>query len=162
MDINNYFKNIAISHIDILHTEENKSFFREYSSATIILDSTFHNNLRYAGNNVLISQFNDDSQLPTPASDFNRNSESGSLYVLSRIIDKDTEAARLKAKELRDDILAKIKQDVRNNNGFEPHFVFDNISSHTIGRIADNFFAIIINFSFSNKFANTYNSEKWT
>lgn len=160
MDLNNYFKDIAETHTDILHTEEKPSFFREYSSARVLLDNTFHANLRYAGDNVLVAQFNDDGQIPPPQDDFNRDRRSGSLFILSRIKDKDKEAARLKAIEIRNDILAKFYQDARTKL-IPKQFVINDIGTTTIGQMADNFFGIMLTFSFSDKYLYAYNSEKW-
>ncbi len=161
MNLNNYFKNIAVSHTEILHSEENKAFFREYASARIILDTDFHKNLRNCGNNILISQFNDDSQLPVPSNDFGRESPSGTLYILSRIFDNDMDAAKGKAKELRNDIYAKMKYDLQ-ERVLPKSFLISNMSSQTIGRIADNFFGIAIHISFSDKYVAPYTQNKWT
>lgn len=160
MDLNIYFKQLAIEHQSVLHTEEKKAFFREYASARILLDTDFHKNLRACGNNVIISQFNDDGPLPVPANDFSREEMIGTLYIFSRIIDANMEAARLVTKSLRNDIYSRIKHDM-SEQVIERNFVINQMASTTIGRVADNFYGIAINISYSQKFTAPYDAAKW-
>jgi len=160
MDLNNYFRTLAEEHILIAHTEEKPTFFREYASARILLDTDFHNNLRKAGDNVLVSQFNDDGNLPLPMNDRFRENPIGSVYIFTRIKTEGIEAARLVAKSIRDDIFARIDHDIRENN-IQRDFVINQISPVTIGRVADNFFGIVINISYSQRYKPGYDANKW-
>lgn len=162
MDLNNYFKTIATEHIDILHDDlaDNKGYFRSYSSATILLDNEFHKKLRWVKDNAIISQFNDDAQLPTPDNDFPWQTPSGTLYVLSRIIDSDVETARLKAVEIRNDIISRIKYDAGNNTIYKS-LQLSSIQSQSVGRIADNFYCVALFISFNEVYKNPYNANKW-
>lgn len=159
--MNTYFENLAKSNTDFAHGQENKAFFREFSSARIMLDSDFHNNLSFCGKNILISQFNDDSQLPPPQNDFPREQATGAIYILTRIFDNDMEQARIKAIRLRDDIYAKIKKDTQ-ENVFTKGLVFGQMSSQTIGRVADNFFGIVVFMSYNTRYSISYDALKWT
>lgn len=162
MDLNSYFKTLAQEHQDILHVdgEDTKAYFRSYSFSTIMLDNEFHKNLRYAKNNILISQFNDDSALPVPQNDYKRQNPSGSLFILSRIIDTDIDSAQKKAIEIRDDIYSRINRDMREGTILRG-FQIENINSQTIGRIADNFFGVLMLFTLSESYNATYDQEKW-
>lgn len=161
MDLNAYFLEIATSHTDLAHCQTTKAYFREFTSARILFDSDFHKNLRFAANNLLISQFNNDSALPVPGNDFKRQHPTGSLYILSRIINNDTESARQKTSEICNDILSKIDYDTR--HGILPKdFMVKNYQVHTIGRMADNFFGIVLFIGYSENYSAPYNASKWT
>lgn len=162
MDLNDYFKTLAEEHIDIMHSDadESKGYFRSYSSSTIFLDNEFHKNLRWAKDSLIISQFNDDGQLPIPSNDFPWQGPTGTVYILSRIIDTNTEAAMLKAIELRNDIVSRINYDARNGN-IAKTFQLTGIQSQSVGRIADNFYGIAVLISYSETYKNPYNADKW-
>jgi len=160
MDINSYFYNLATEHVLLNHSPESKSFFRSYSSATVLLDNEFHKNLRYATNNVLISQFNGDASLPVPSEDFPRQSVNGTLFILSRIADGVSESARIRATGLRDDILARLRKDMREET-ISRHFQITAIQSQTIGRIADNFYAIALFIAYQDKYIIEYDQNIW-
>jgi len=163
MDLNSYFEQLAIEHNEIQHTSEKPAFFREYASARILLDTNFHKNLRNCGNNILISQFNDDGNLPVPTNDFNRENPIGTLYIFSRILASEIEDARLTAKGIRDDIYARLKRDMRSQDDiFERGFQIEQISPVTIGRVADNFYGMSLNISYSQKYTAVYDESKWT
>jgi len=162
MDLNAYFKTLAEQHVDILHNddEENKGYFRSFSSSVVLLDNNFHANLRFAKANVLISQFNQDGQIPIPADDFPRPNPDGTLYILSKIIDGYVEAARVKAIEIRDDIVARIKVEMRNNT-LAKNFMVESMQSQSIGRIANDYYSIAMFISYTERDTTVYNSEKW-
>jgi hypothetical protein len=162
MELNDYFKTLAEEHVDILHSDadDNKGYFRSYASATILLDNEFHKNLRWVKQNCLISQFNDDGQIPVPSDDFPRQQPNGTLYILSRIIDGNAESARLKAIEIRNDIYARLSFDSRNGL-IEKNFQVSAIQSTSIGRVADNFYGLAVFINYNNKFSVPYNVAKW-
>lgn len=162
MDLNSYFKTIAEEHVDILHNEDDtvKAYFRSYSSATILLDNEFHKNLRYSKDNILISQFNNDGGLPLPSNDFPWSEPNGTLFILSRIIDTNIEAAISKAIEIRNDILARYKQDLKDGQ-IDLNFMISSVQSQSIGRIADNYYGIALFISYSETYKNTYDITKW-
>jgi len=160
MDLNDYFKTLAEEHVDILHTDEHKGYFRSYSSSFVLLDNEFNKNLRVLENNVLISQFNQDAQLPTPMDDFARQNPNGTLYILSRIKDVNYENARLKAIELREDIIARLKYEMR-NGALAKQFQITAINSQTIGRVADNFYGIALFIAYEEKYESNYDVDKW-
>jgi len=160
MDLNEYFQQLATEHTDIQHTAEKPAFFREYASSRILLDTDFHNNLRNSGDNVLISQFNDDGILPAPMDDFMMEQPTGTLYILCRIKETGKEAARLKAKEIRNDIYARIRREKR-QGALLKDFNITSISPVTIGLVASNFYGVAINISYTQRFEASYDAEKW-
>jgi hypothetical protein len=163
MDLNAYFKQLAEEHAEILHSDnaETKGYFRAFNSSSIFIDGEIKDNLRYLSTNAIISQFNEDSSLPVPSNDYNRQTPSGSLFILSRIKDADIESARAKAIEIRNDIYARLKKDMRDGTILKG-FQIESIQSSSIGRIASNLYGIVLFFSFTEHFAAPYNADKWT
>lgn len=158
--MNNYFKNIAITHKSILHTEEQPAFFREYSSAKILLsNSDFLVKLRKAKEVVLISQFN--GNIRGSGIDNNTADESGSIFLLQRINVTDyagIDSARINLMEIWNDILSKMKKDIREQNLLLFNFSWQ---VTPIGAIGDNYYGIAVIMSYKKKLCATYNSDRW-
>jgi hypothetical protein len=95
-----------------------------------------------------------------PSEDFPRQSVNGTLFILSRIADGVSESARIRATGLRDDILARLRKDMREET-ISRHFQITAIQSQTIGRIADNFYAIALFIAYQDKYIIEYDQNIW-
>jgi len=162
-DPNQYFKQIAESHKEIQHTELAPAFFREYSSSKVLFDnSEFLSKMRYVKRIGIVSQFNNDSNFFGPHADAHFKSISGAVYVIMKVIDKDFQEVQNKTKEIINDIFCKLEND--SEQGLisqEINIKLNDISFHTLGLIADNYYGAVMFINFFQPFCQTYNPDKW-
>ncbi len=159
-DPNNYFKNIAISHIDIKHTEEKPAFFREYSSAKILINnSDLLEKMRYASNIILVSQFNGEKKFADTL-DNNSKTYIGSVFLLKKIIKQvDIDVIRNELSNVWEDIFARIKKEIRTGQ-----LKIGEVEAQQtpVGAITDNYYGIAVFFSYTEINCHSYNKNKWT
>lgn len=111
---NSYFKQLAIEHVDIKHTDEKPAYFREYSSMRILFNnSDFLDQMRYANRTALVSQFNGDGGI-SGKPDSKVQTYTGSIYIITRIIDKDKDEAFALTTKILQDIFARMQEDLDN------------------------------------------------
>lgn len=140
---NDYFKQLAIQHVELQHTEEEPAFFREYSSAKILLHySDFLDNMRYNKRNVLISQFNYESNIGGQNSDSKIDIPTGSIYVIRKKQHEEgneTGDEVLKAtRQIIEDIVLRLQHDSEQGN-FPVSIDMNNIRIVSMGEIADGY-----------------------
>ena len=157
-----YFKNIAIAHKQILHTDDKPAFFREFSSSRVILDnSDLLQKMRTAADIVMVSQFNGNTNY-NDGIDNNARTHIGSIFLIKKVKVTDYDAIEVSREELSviwEDIYAKIKKDVRTNV-----LKIFNVSAQktSIGAIADNYYGISVFFSYSEVICHKYSDDVWT
>jgi len=147
MNPNDYFKEIAIAHKDIAHTDEAPAYFREYSSANILFGiSDFINKLRYTKSTALISQFNKDGNYFGPNTDQFAKDNTGTIYIIKKVDSKSIGIAYDETYEIWKDILTKIRKDEDEGLFLERKidFRYKQAYVHSLGMIADGFFGIAI------------------
>jgi len=160
-DPNEYFKKIAIEHKDIAHTEDAPAFFREYSSIRILFDnSDFLDKMRYAKRFVLVSQFNKDGSITGKTADNKFRVYTGSIFLISRIIDKTIDKAFDDTNEVLEDIISRIEFDMDNEN-IPLTFRLNDIAIHNIGEIADGYYGIMALLSYFEPTCTEFNAAKW-
>jgi len=160
-DPNEYFKQIAISHKDIAHTDEEPAYFREYSSIKILFDnSDFLDKMRYAKRFALVSQFNKDGNYTGKTADNKFRIYTGAIYLITRIIDKTIDEAFEATNSVLEDIIARMEYDMDNEN-IPFTFRLNEIAVHNIGEIADGYYGLTAFMSYLEPACTDYNPEKW-
>jgi len=156
---NDYFKEIAIHHILLQHTEAKPAFFREFSSSRILIDnSDFLLKMRKSGDNILVSIFNGEKRY---AEDIDNNTRinTGSILLLKKVKDiTGVDAAREELDGIWEDINAKIKQDIRTSAiqlfGYSAQAV-------PIGMIGDSYFGLAFFISYADVYCHFPNTARW-
>jgi hypothetical protein len=158
---NDYFKKIAISHVDIAHTDDKPAYFREFSSVKILFNnSDFLDKMRYAKRFALVSQFNKDGNYSGPNSDSLFRNYTGAIYLISRIIDKTIDQAFTDTNRVLDDIIAKIGNDM-DTEQIPFTFRLNEISVHSLGEIADGYYGLVAFLSYIEPSCNVFDAAKW-
>lgn len=164
-DIVTYFKNIAISHVDLAHTDENPAFFREYSSARVVFEtSDFFKDQASHGEKIMILQSNDDGGTTGPHADSNLMNRNFAVWLLTKVEHNnftEVDTAKAELQELFDDIYTKIRKD-RNEETIPRQLNKNNIQLNSIGPIGDSYYGKVAFFSITNEeYLVSYNPEKW-
>ena len=153
-----YFKKIASSHVSILHTEENKHFFRfELEEVLTGIKST----INYP---ALILEGYDFAYEDSQSDNLIKN-RNGAFILLDHATHPD-DFDRIdniydEMEEIADDIIAKIKCDKRNIQiPFIVGFDFDKVQGMMI-KGADQTFGMRITFTISSPRDITVNQDKW-
>ena len=160
---NEYFKQIAISHVDIAHTTDKPAYFREYSAIKILFNnSDFLDNMRYAKRFALVSQFNKEGNFAGINADNKYRNYSGAIYLISRVIDKSIDQAFEDTNSVLEDIIAKMENDI-DAEVIPMTFRLNDISVHSLGQIADGYYGLVafLNYSDFQGACKPYNSDKW-
>lgn len=158
--MNEYFKKIAETHKEILHTIDYPAYFREYSSSRLLINnSDFLTNLRNARDIILVSQFNGDMRGNTI--DNNSAHETGAIFLLKRVNIgnfEEIDQARDTLDQIWLDILAKIKKNIRESE----LLIFDfDWQKMPLGAIGDNYYGLAIMMSFDRIECANYDVSKW-
>lgn len=165
MDVNDYFKQLAISHKDILHTEDAPAYFREYSSAKILFgNSDFLTKMRYTKNIALISQFNKDGSYSGTDDDRFRKNNIGTIYLIKKVKANEVDDAFDSTYAVWQDIYTKMVKDEGDEVFGAINFKFRESYVHSLGMIADGFYgiAVFINYDdFQDGSCLIYDAEKW-
>ncbi len=158
---NKYFKQIAISHVDIADTEEKPAYFREYSSIQILFNnSDFLDKMRYAKRFALVSQWNMDGNINGPNADQKIRTHTGSIYLISRLITKDIDQAYKDTNSVLEEILAKMEED--QTEGKIPFtFNLNDIPIFSLGEIADGYYGHIALMSYKESACKAVDPKKW-
>ena len=158
-----FYKECAIHHKEILHTEEKPAFFREFSTAKILFDnSDFLVRMRKANETILVAEFNGDGAIISKNLDQKAREYYGAVFLLEKVKVTDydgIEAARKKLIEIWEDIDALTISKIRKGE----IIAFDYRTKITsIGQIADSYYGISIFVSYTQGYCPKYNPEKWT
>lgn len=160
-DPNAYFKQIAISNKEIMHTDEKPAYFREYSLINILFNnSDFLDKMRYAARYALVSQWNQDGNYGGPNTDNKLRTQTGAIYLISRIITKTIDQAYKETSATLDDIIAKIEKDQDEGN-FPLTLKTNEIAITSLGQIADGYYGLGAFMSYQESACTVYDANKW-
>ncbi len=158
---NDYFKQLAIEHIDIQHTEDKPAYFREYSTVRILFNnSDFLDKMKYMKRTGLVSQFNNDGGT-SGGHDSKNRIFTGAIYVITRIINKSKDEAQAHCKQIMNDIFARMQHDMEGMT-IPITTELNNIKYHSLDEIADGFYGLagLISYQESAECI-VYDSSKW-
>ena len=159
-----YFKEVAVKHKQISHTDEKPAFFREFGSANILFNnSDFLTKMRDCANTALVAQFNEDGGINANNIDNNSRTYDGAIYLIRKVDVTDYDGIESTRKDLIliwNDIYAKLSNDIRKEQ-FHPSPSGLNFKIYAIGMIADSFYGIAILMSYSEKYCVKYDASKW-
>jgi len=117
-----FYRQCAIHHKDILHTDEKPAFFREFSSTKILFDnSDFIVRMRKAKKTILVAEFNGDSSIISKNIDAKKREFYGAIFLLQKIKVTDYNAIETERKKLIkiwEDIDALTLHKIRENEIF--------------------------------------------
>ncbi len=163
-DINQYFENIAVEHVDLQYTKEHPAFFKEHSTNKILFNnSEFLSQMRYVKRNVLVSQFNNSGGWTGKNPGQMHSYTNGAIFIISKCKENEPiDNIRKRCMNIFNDIMARIAHDTE-NGAIPENIVFDKeIRSVPTGLIADKYYGIMFLMSIDiYEQCTTYKPEKW-
>ena len=162
-DPNAYFKQLAIEHVDIKHTEDKPAFFREYSTLKILFNnSDFLDKMKLAKRTGLVSQFNEDGSITGPNADNKIRVFTGAIYIITRIIEKDKGEAFIFTNIILKDIIARMQKDLDENN-IPITMKLNDIPIRSLDEVADGYYGHMAMLAYTESAeCYEYNADKWT